>query len=123
MRTRHSKALIFIGFFVIGLFFTMVYLHAQESVRVIQVHAKRFSFTPSEITLQKGETVKLVLTSEDVPHALVIPELNVKQEVSKGHPAEVTIVADKAGDFHGMCGHFCGTGHGSMLFTVHVKDK
>lgn len=123
MRTRHSKALIFIGFFVIGLFVTMVYLHAQESVRVIQVHAKRFSFTPSEITLQKGETVKLVLTSEDVPHALVIPELNVKQEVSKGHPAEVTIVADKAGDFHGMCGHFCGTGHGSMLFTVHVKDN
>jgi cytochrome c oxidase subunit II len=118
MRTRHSRALIFIGLFV-----AMVYLHAQESVRVIQVHAKRFSFTPSEITLQKGETVKLVVTSEDVTHALLIPELNVRQEVSKGHPVEITIVADKPGDFHGMCGHFCGSGHGSMTFTVHVKDN
>jgi cytochrome c oxidase subunit 2 len=123
MRTRHLRALIFTGLFTVGLFVAMMCLHAQEPARVIQVHAKRFSFTPSEITLQKGEMVKLVLTAEDVTHALVIPELKVRQEVSKGHPAEVTIVADKAGDFHGMCGHFCGIGHGSMSFNVHVKDN
>jgi cytochrome c oxidase subunit 2 len=118
MRTYYSRAVILCGFFI-----AMASLHAQESVRVIEVHAKRFSFTPSEIKLQKGETVKLVLTSEDVRHALLIPELNVNQEVRKGHPAEVTIVADNVGDFHGMCGHFCGKGHGSMIFTVHVTDN
>ena len=96
---------------------------AQDTAHSIEIHAKRFSFTPSEITVQKGETVKLVLTSDDVTHELVIPDLGVRQEVSKGHPAEVTFVASKAGDFHGMCGHFCGPGHGSMTFTVHVKDN
>ena len=97
--------------------------HAQNTPRTIEVHAKRFTFTPSEITLQQGETVKLVLTSDDVTHELVIPDLHVAQEIKKGHPAEVTIVADKAGDFPGKCGHFCGAGHGSMTFTVHVKGN
>ena len=97
--------------------------HAQDTPRTIEVHAKRSTFTPSEITLQQGETVKLVLTSDDVPHELVIPDLHVAQEIKKGHPSEVTIVADKVGDFPGKCGHFCGAGHGSMTFTVHVKGN
>lgn len=32
---------------------------AQEPGRTIEIHAKRFSFSPAEITLKKGETVKL----------------------------------------------------------------
>ena len=98
-------------------------LYAQDAAHTIEIHAKRFSFTPSEITVRKGESVKITLISDDVTHELVIPELNVRREVSKGHPAEVTFVPGQAGDFHGMCGHFCGSGHGSMTFTVHVKDN
>jgi cytochrome c oxidase subunit 2 len=97
--------------------------YSQGTAQAIEVHAKRFSFTPSEITVKKGETVKLNLISDDVTHELVIPDLQVKQEVSKGKPAEVTFVPDKAGDFSGMCGHFCGAGHTSMKFIVHVKDN
>jgi cytochrome c oxidase subunit 2 len=96
---------------------------AQDAVQTIEIHAKRFSFTPSEITVKKGETVKLILTSDDVTHALVVPDLKIRQEITKGHPATVTFVASEAGDFHGMCGHFCGSGHGSMTFVVHVKDN
>ena len=120
MKTRSFLAILLLGCFLGG---TAPLFHAQDAVHSIEIHAKRFSFTPSEITVQKGETVKLVLISDDVTHELVIPDLQVRQEVSKGHPAEVTFVADKAGDFHGMCGHFCGSGHGSMTFTVHVKDN
>ena len=98
-------------------------LSAQTAVQTIQIHVKRFSFDPAEITIKKGETVKLVLTSDDVTHSLLIPDLNVNAPVKKGHPAEVTITPSKPGDFQGKCGHFCGTGHGSMRFTVHVKDE
>jgi cytochrome c oxidase subunit II len=97
--------------------------YSQGTAQAIEVHAKRFSFTPSEITVKKGETVKLNLISDDVTHELEIPDLQVKQEVSKGKPAEVTFVPDKAGDFSGMCGHFCGAGHTSMKFIVLVKDN
>ncbi|WP_035348212.1 cupredoxin domain-containing protein [Edaphobacter aggregans] len=96
--------------------------NAQETGRTIEIHARRFSFEPAEITLQKGETVTLKLVSEDVAHSLVIKELGVNREVSKGHDQEVTVTPDKVGDFQGKCGRFCGSGHGSMKLTVHVKE-
>jgi len=96
-------------------------LHAQEAGPTIEVHAHRFSFEPAEITVKQGQTVTLHLISDDVPHSLLIPDLGVNQQVSKGHPADVTFTAKNAGDFHGKCGRFCGSGHGSMVFTVHVK--
>lgn len=96
---------------------------AQEPARVIDVHAKRFSFTPNEITIRKGEPVRIKLISDDATHSLVIPGLHVNQEVKKDHPAEFTLSSDTAGDFQGKCGHFCGSGHGRMTFTVHVTDK
>jgi cytochrome c oxidase subunit 2 len=97
---------------------------AQSAARTIEIHAKRFSFSPAEITLKKGETVKLVVTSEDVTHSLLIPDLKVNAEATKDHPAEVTITPEKVGDFQGKCGHFCGEGHASMKFVAHVTgDK
>ncbi len=100
-----------------------VVAHAQEATRTIEIHAKRFSFEPSEITLKKGEPVKLLLSSEDVPHSLLIPSLHVNAAATKGHVTEVLLTPETAGDFKGKCGRFCGSGHGSMTFTVHVTDN
>jgi cytochrome c oxidase subunit 2 len=97
--------------------------YAQETARVIEIHAKRFSFAPNEITIRKGEPVRIKLISDDVIHSLRIPSLHVNQEVKKDHPAEFTLSSDTAGDFEGKCGHFCGSGHGRMTFTLHVADK
>src|SRR5580658_4498628 len=93
---------------------------AQNEQHVIEIHAKRFAFSPAEITLKKGETVTLSLVSDDVPHSLLIEGLGVNAAVSKGHPIQVKITPDKTGDFAGRCGRFCGAGHGEMRFVVHV---
>ncbi len=103
--------------------FSTNFCYAQDATRTIEIHAKRFAFSPAEITVRKGETVKLVLTSDDVTHSLVIPDLNVKEIMKKGQTTGVTITPTKAGDFKGKCGHFCGSGHGSMVFTVHVTNN
>lgn len=87
----------------------------------IEIVAKKFAFSPSEITIPKGQPVTLVLTSEDVPHGLAIKELNVKAEFKKDKPAEVTFTPAQAGDFVGKCNRFCGRGHGTMKLGVHVK--
>jgi len=87
----------------------------------IEIVAKKFAFSPSEITLQMGQPVTLVLTSEDVPHGLTIKELNVKAEFKKDKPAEVTFTPAQAGDFVGKCSKFCGRGHGTMKLGVHVR--
>jgi cytochrome c oxidase subunit II len=96
-------------------------LYAQDSPKVIEIHAKRFSFTPAEITLKKGEKVTLALTADDTTHGLSIPELNVNVTLNKGKTTNVDVTPTQTGTFHGHCSHFCGVGHGSMTFTVTVE--
>jgi cytochrome c oxidase subunit 2 len=93
---------------------------AQEPDRTIEIHAHRYAFSPADITIKKGETVRLKLVSDDVTHSLQIKGLGVDQTITKGHPAEVTLTPKQDGDFQAQCGHFCGSGHGKMLMTVHV---
>jgi cytochrome c oxidase subunit 2 len=96
--------------------------HTQPAPRRIEVHAKRFEFQPSEITLKKGEPVVLVLETEDVPHGLRFRELNVDIKAKKDQPGETQFTPETTGDFTGHCSVFCGSGHGSMAMKLHVVD-
>ena len=95
---------------------------AQTAPQRIEITAKRFQFEPAEITVKKGQPVVLVLKSADVGHGIHIRELNIDVKVSKGGSSEVQFTPDKTGDFIGHCSVFCGSGHGSMVFKVHVVD-
>ena len=99
---------------------TLHYTWADAPDRTIEIHAHRYAFMPSEITVKKGEAVTLKLVSDDVPHSLLVKDLGINQAITKGKPAEVTFTPSKAGVFQGQCGHFCGSGHGTMAFAVHV---
>ena len=96
--------------------------HAEAAPQRIEIVAKRFSFTPGEITLKKGVPVVLVLTSADVAHGLKFKELNLVVNAKKGQTNEVTFTPDKTGTFIGQCSVFCGSGHGSMKLTLHVTE-
>jgi cytochrome c oxidase subunit II len=96
---------------------------AQQANKIIEVHARRYAFNPADITVKKGETVRLKLISDDVPHSLVVKDLGINQAITKGHPAELTFTPKQDGDFRGQCGRFCGSGHGQMAFTVHVTGN
>lgn len=95
---------------------------AADTPKRIEVTAKRFSYSPAEITLKKGEPVVLVLRSEDVPHGVKFKELNLQTEIGKGDAAELAFTPTQTGDFVGHCSHFCGSGHGTMTLTLHVRD-
>jgi len=101
---------------------TLAPLAADQAPRTISITAQRFSFTPNEITVKKGEPVVLEIRSKDVTHGLLIEDLGVRQEVKKGQNSQVTFTPSSAGTFEGKCAHFCGSGHGSMKFTVHVTE-
>jgi cytochrome c oxidase subunit 2 len=94
----------------------------SEEPRHINVTASKFSFEPSEITVKKGEPIVLTLSSKDANHGLVIKQLGVRVEVHKGQSVDVPISTNVAGTFEGKCAHFCGKGHGSMIFAVHVVE-
>jgi cytochrome c oxidase subunit 2 len=95
---------------------------APDAPRKIEVSVKRFAYTPAEITVKKGEPIVLVLTTEDVAHGLKFKELDLNAKVEKGKPAELAFTPEKVGDFVGHCSVFCGSGHGSMAFTLHVTE-
>ena len=92
------------------------------SANHIEITASRFSFAPNEITVKKGDPVTITVHSADVTHGLVIPELGIRTEVKKGQSEDLTLTPEAAGTFRGKCAHFCGKGHGSMTFTVHVVE-
>ena len=90
-------------------------------VREFTITAKKFSFTPSKIEVNRGDKVKLVVTSSDVPHGISIPEYGINQRLEPGKPANIEFVAEKQGTFRAFCSVFCGSGHGDMQGTIVVK--
>ena len=93
---------------------------AQGQPQRIEITAKRFNFTPNEITVKVGQPVIIVLKSADVAHGLRIRDLGVDMKVKAGQTSQVEFTPGKVGDFTGHCSVFCGSGHGSMTFTLHV---
>jgi cytochrome c oxidase subunit II len=93
---------------------------AQEP-RVVNITAKRFQFTPSEVKLKQGELVKLQLRSEDVVHGFYQKALGIDTEVQPGKTTEVTLTPKAPGRYTTICDHFCGSGHGNMKMTIIVE--
>ncbi|MGH9616093.1 MAG: cupredoxin domain-containing protein [Acidobacteriaceae bacterium] len=103
-------------------FFGVANAHcATTSVPTIEIHAARYAFTPSEITLKKGETAKLVFVADDVPHGITVQGLGIDLELPKHKPRAILVTPEKIGDFPGECSHFCGRGHDHMTFVVQVR--
>ena len=90
--------------------------------RVIRIVAKRFSYTPSEITLKKGEPVVLELVSEDRVHGFKLPAFNIRTDVRPKDPVRIPLTPDKTGKFTFACDVFCGDGHDDMSGTLIVTD-
>lgn len=97
-------------------------VRADESVKTIDITAKRFEFSPNQITLKKGETVKLRLTTADVTHGLFQRAFKIDEVIEPGKTTEVTITPQTAGTFTTICDHFCGVNHGSMKMTFVVTE-
>jgi cytochrome c oxidase subunit 2 len=96
---------------------------AQDEPRVIVITAKRFEFSPNQITLAKGETVKLQIKSEDVTHGLFVRPLGIDTEIVPGRVTELTVTPETAGTYRAICDHFCGAGHGGMKMTIVVEEQ
>jgi len=93
---------------------------AQGQPQRIEITAKRFNFTPNEITVKVGQPVIIVLKSLDVAHGLRIRDLGIDMKVKAGQTDQVEFTPSQIGDFTGHCSVFCGSGHGSMKLTLHV---
>jgi len=92
----------------------------QPQERVIRIVARKFEYSPSEITLQKGVPVVLELTSEDVIMGFSAPDFKAGAEIVPGKVARVRLVPDRVGSFDFFCDVFCGEFHEDMAGKIHV---
>ncbi|MBI2107465.1 cupredoxin domain-containing protein [Candidatus Woesearchaeota archaeon] len=90
-------------------------------IKEFEITAKQFSFEPSVITVNKGDTVKLKITSVDVTHGFAINEFNINERIERGKIVNVEFIADKIGTFPFYCSIVCGTGHSGMRGELIVK--
>jgi len=90
--------------------------------QVIHLTAKKFEYTPNEITLKKGVPVVLEITSLDRDHGFKVPEFGLRADVKPGETTRVRIVPDRVGRFEFRCDVFCGSGHEDMAGEFVVVD-
>jgi cytochrome c oxidase subunit 2 len=95
---------------------------AAESARVIEIKAKKFAFTPGEITLKKGEPVILRLSTEDRTHGFLLKPYRIDTDITPGKFTDVPLTPTSGGQYLVICDHYCGTGHGNMKLKVNVVE-
>jgi cytochrome c oxidase subunit 2 len=93
-----------------------------DDVKVIKITAKKFDFTPSELTVKKGVPVALELTSTDRVHGFSLPDFKLTAIIEPGKVTRVTFTPDRTGEFTFSCNIFCGSGHEDMAGRLIVTD-
>ena len=71
--------------------------------------------------VQAGHTYTLQVTSKDVIHDLLIPNLGVQVSAVPGHPNQVTFEPTKAGTYIFECVEYCGQDHYLMRGYLEVS--
>ena len=95
-------------------------LPSNEPARVIKIEAKKFSYTPKEITIRQGEQVVLELTSLDFVHGFNLPDFKIRADIPPGKVTTLALRPMETGRFSFLCDNFCGDGHETMEGTVIV---
>jgi cytochrome c oxidase subunit 2 len=96
-------------------------IKVQSEVKEFIITARQWEFEPSTITVNKGDTVRLIITSTDVTHGIIIPQFGVNLVLDPGQTETVEFVADKIGKHPFYCNVYCGAGHSQMKGVLIVK--
>ena len=122
MKSMKSGFVIYTAMAVFILISINGYLIAAENEQVIQVTAKRFEYSPKEITVKKGVPVVLEFTTLDRLHGFNCPGLGIRMDIRPGKVNTLRFVPDKVGTFPFHCDNFCGSGHEGMRGTIIVTE-
>ncbi|MFY9555396.1 MAG: cupredoxin domain-containing protein [Blastocatellia bacterium] len=90
--------------------------------KVIKLTAKKFEYSPAEITVKKGEPVVIEVSSEDVKHGFTLPDFGIRTDIKPGSVNRLSFTPDKVGRFTFACDVFCGSGHEDMSGTLIVTE-
>jgi cytochrome c oxidase subunit 2 len=101
----------------------LLLLAVGPEVKVVNMTAERFSFTPSQITVKAGTIVEFRILSEDTNHGFKIAAAGINQVIPKRGKGELRVrfQADKPGRYVFECSKPCGAGHNIMRGVILVE--
>jgi len=85
--------------------------------------AHMWAYDPDEITIPKGSTIALYLTSADVVHGYNIVLKGVNLMAVPGGVSKTIITFNDPGVYRVVCHEYCGAGHQYMMGKIIVTDK
>ncbi|HEY5729762.1 MAG TPA: cupredoxin domain-containing protein [Anaerolineales bacterium] len=88
--------------------------------RILEIDARQYAYSPSEIRVNQGDVVTLHLVSTDVVHGIYIDGYDLSIEADPGQTAILTFTADKLGSFRFRCNVTCGAMHPFMIGKLTV---
>ncbi|MCF7916775.1 MAG: YHS domain-containing protein [Candidatus Omnitrophica bacterium] len=92
-----------------------------SKIKEFKVEAYQFGYQPQEIKVKKGDIVRIIATSRDVPHGFSIKDYNINVVLKKGQEKKIEFIADQAGKFPIICSVYCGRGHHQMKAKLIVE--
>ena len=77
----------------------------------------------NELHVPVGTPIKLTMISQDVLHAMYLPEMRTQYHVVPGRYTALTFTPTKEGEFKMLCAMHCGTQHSEMVGKVYVLSQ
>lgn len=87
----------------------------EDGIRVVDYDAFQYGFAPDPLVVRADERVRLNVTSRDVAHGVMIPEVDFSTDMPTDRRKTAEFVAPaKPGEYPVFCSVFCGPDHGNM---------
>ena len=77
----------------------------------------------NRLVIPAGVPVHFALTSASVMNVFFVPELGSMIYTMNGMRTQLNLIADNAGEYHGLSAHFSGDGFSSMHFEVEAMPE
>lgn len=77
----------------------------------------------NRVVVPVGETIRVIVTANDVIHAWAMPAFALKIDAVPGRINETWFKADREGVYYGQCSEICGVKHAFMPIAVEVVSR
>jgi len=122
---KHMKLITGLAVLIVSLTSTigMNAVGKADEPQTIEIHGKKFSYQPSEITLVKGVDVQAASHLRRRAPLPAYQGIGLNGPMKAGEFNDMLFTPEQSGDFKADCGLYCGAGHTKMSLVVHVSDK
>ncbi|MDQ5985760.1 MAG: Nitrous-oxide reductase [Syntrophus sp. SKADARSKE-3] len=104
------------------LFFQVHLAFSDDKGVVIKITAKKFEYSPKDISVKKGVPVTLEFVSLDRLHGFYCAGLKIRTDIEPNKVNKLRFIPEKAGTYPFHCDNFCGGGHEGMTGTITVTE-